>query len=102
MSAALSPSAEQFLRLRVASPLHLEVLLMLRRDVTQWWSAETLSMPLRASVESTERALEALGAANLVDVKLASSVVYRFAPLERVAVSVLDEIAAMHCQDRAV
>ena len=73
----LSDAAEQFLHDRTGSMLHLDILLLLRRDAQQWVTLVALAAALRVSVDSTERALEHLGAANLVDVKIGNSLSIR-------------------------
>jgi hypothetical protein len=96
----LSEAAEQFLNARIGSMLHLEILLVLRRDAQQWATPASLAAALRVSVESTERALEHIGAANLIDVKIANSLAYRFAPIDDRVRPLIDEIAAVHYEDR--
>ena len=96
----LSESADQFLHSRIGSMLHLEILLLLRRDVQQWFIPAALAAALRVSVDSTERALELLGAANLIDVKIGNSLAYRFAPIDEGVRPLIDEMATLHYEDR--
>jgi hypothetical protein len=96
----LSGAAEQFLQDHIGSMLHLDILLLLRRDVQQWYTPAALAASLRVSVESTERALEHLGAANLIDVKIGNSLAYRFAPIDTGVRPLIDEIATVHYEDR--
>jgi|SRR5688572_1630648 hypothetical protein len=96
----LSEAAEQFLQQSVGSMLHLEIVLLLRRDVQQWFTPAALAVVLRVSVDSTERALEHLAAANLIDVKIGNSLAYRFAPLDADVRPLIDEIARVHYEDR--
>jgi hypothetical protein len=96
----LSAAAEQFLRARIGSMLHLDVLLLLRRDVQQWVTPAGLASALRVAIESTERALEHMGAANLIDVKIGTSLAYRFAPIDGGVYPLLDEIAIVYYADR--
>src|SRR5688500_18230873 len=96
----LSESAEQFLHSRIGSMLHLEILLLLRRDVQQWFTPAALAAALRVSVDSTERALEHQGAANLINVKIGNSLAYRFAPIDTGVRPVIDAIATVHYENR--
>ncbi len=96
----LSEAAEHFLHNRIGSMLHLDILLLLRRDVQQWFTPAALAAALRVSVDSAERALEHLGAANLIDVKIGNSLAYRFAPIDDGVRPSIDEIATMHYEDR--
>ena len=96
----LSEATEQFLHHRIRSMLHLDILLLLRRDVRQWFTPAALATALRVSVDSAERALEHLGAANLIDVKIGNSLAYRFAPVDDEVRPWIDEIATLHFEDR--
>jgi hypothetical protein len=96
----LSEAAEQFLHDRTGSMLHLDILLLLRRDAQQWFTPVALAAALRVSVDSAERALEQLGAANLIDVKIGNSLAYRFAPIDDGVRPVIDEIATLHYGNR--
>jgi hypothetical protein len=96
----LSAAAEQFLESRIGSLLHLEVLLLLRHDPTQWFNAPAVATRLHVSEATAERVLEQLGAANLIDVRIRSGLGFRFAPTESALVPVIDEIAVAHHDDR--
>jgi len=96
----LSESAAQFLHERLGSLLHLDILLMLRRAPQQWFTPALLSAALSVSADSTERALEHLGAANLIDVKIGNSLAYRFAPVDEGVRPLIDEIATLHDEYR--
>jgi hypothetical protein len=96
----LSEAAEQFLHDRIGSMLQLDILLLLRRDVPQWFTPAALAAALRVSEGSVERALEHLGTVNLLDVKIGNSLAYRFAPIDDGVRPPIDEIATLHYQDR--
>lgn len=97
-----SRSAERFVRDRVRSLLHLEILLLLRRDLRQWLHAPALAASLRVPAEVAERALEELAGANLVDVRIGSHLAFRFAPLDAGLLPVIDEIGALYGADQRV
>jgi hypothetical protein len=100
LNSSLSQSARQFLDEKIPSLLHLEVLLVLRRDPDQWSSAAAVASQLGIAPASVERVLEELGARNLVDVRIASNLVYRFAPLDETVLPVLTELAEARYADR--
>lgn len=82
MARTLSPQANKFLREGVRSLLELDVLLLLHRDDNRWWSAEQLVQELRVRPEAAGSTLETLAARNLLDVRIGSTLTYRFAPVE--------------------
>ena len=100
MSDLLSPEAERFLRERVPTVLHLDVLLLLQSDPRRSWGAAAVASALRASVESVGRILEEIATANLLEVRIAGDVMYRFAPWEASIGAIVEEISARHFSDR--
>jgi len=101
-SRTLSRAAEQLVRSRIPSLLHLEILLLLRHDLRQWLNAPALAAVLRIPAEAAERALGDLAGANLVDVRIGSSLAFRFAPIDAGLLPVIDEIDALHHANRQV
>jgi len=96
----LSAAAEQFFESRIASLLHLEILLLLRRDPTRWLNAPDVAAVRRVSDETGERVLEQLAAANLIDIRIRGRLTFRFAPTESTVLPLMDEIAVAHHDDR--
>jgi len=96
----LSAAAEQFFESRIASLLHLEILLLLRRDPTRWLNAPDVAAVRRVSDETAERVLEQLAAANLIDIRIRGRLTFRFAPTESTVLPLMDEIAVAHHDDR--
>lgn len=90
---ALSGAAERFLRESIGSVLHLDVLLLLHGDPGRWWSADQIRQVLPMSAESVATVLEELAALNLLDVRLASCVSFRFAPLDPAMAAAASEIS---------
>jgi hypothetical protein len=72
------------------------VLLLLHGSPSRWWSPPAVAETLRIGAGAAAHALEALGTWNLVDVRLASTLTYRYAPLDAPMARVIDEIAAAH------
>ena len=81
MSRRLSPRATSFVRESITSLDELETILLLHRDAGRWWSAEQIAGELEMRVDATSRALEALAARNLLDVRVGSSLTYCWAPI---------------------
>src|SRR3712207_2263165 len=101
-SHVLSRPAEQLVLERIPSLLHLEALLALRRELRQWLDAPVLAAVLRVPAAVAERVLEDPGGANLVDVRIGSSLAFRFAPLDARVLPLIDEIAAVRNADSRV
>jgi hypothetical protein len=95
----LSPGAAEFLRTHVPSPLSLEVLLALYGNPQRWWSGEELAAALSVAGEPVARALDGLAIASLLDVKVGSDLLYRFAPVQDGIPSIIGEIAAFQSQN---
>ena len=90
---SLSPGAVEFARSRLGSILILDIALLLRAEADSWWTAERVAATLRAGVEGSRHALEALGSRNLLDVRIGSDLSYRFAPWHESAAHYMTEIA---------
>jgi hypothetical protein len=99
---SLSPEAREFARARLASILHLDVALLLRAETDSWWTAERVATELRIGVEPSRTALETLAARNLLDVRIANDLSYRFAPWHESAAACMHEIAANHYEAREI
>ena len=98
----LSASAKEFVRSRLGSLIQLDAALLLQSDADVWWSAERLSDALRVPLDAARLALEALAARNLLDVRIAIDLTYRFAPWHASAAQLMGEIAANHYEAREI
>ncbi len=96
----LSSRAERFLCDTIGSVQNLDCLILVGTDPTRWWSAASVARELRAPVEVVTGALEQLAKRNLLDVRLASDIVFRYAPWHE-ADALVAEITTVHCRDRA-
>ena len=65
---------------RVGSLAQLQVLLLLHQDAARSWIAKEVAYVLRLPVAIAAEALEALGRRDLLDVRVADDVRYRYAP----------------------
>jgi hypothetical protein len=76
----LPDDVRDFLRNHIRSVGELEVLLLLQRDSTRWWTAEQVNRELRTSLESALQHLGNLRDVRLVQERKAEEWEYRFAP----------------------
>ena len=99
---SLTPEAREFARSHLGSILQLDVALLLRAEGDSWWTAERVAAELRVGIEASRQALEALGAHNLLDVRIANDLSYRYAPWHQSAARQMSEIAANHYEAREI
>ena len=98
----LSAAARDFVRARLGSLIQLDVALLLHADASVWWSAERVATQLRVPPDAAAHALEALASRNLLDVRIANDLTYRFAPWHDSAARLIAEIADHHYEAREV
>jgi predicted ArsR family transcriptional regulator len=77
---SLSEAARRLLTEGVGSLERLDLLLFLHRQPARWWSARALEGELDRPADALRRHLDHLVAQNLLDVRIAESVVYRYQP----------------------
>ncbi len=97
---SLSPSAVDFLVRKVGFVERLEVLVLLQRTPETWWSAEGIAAELNLPVRTTAGHLECLGAENVLAVRIAHDVLYRFDPGTDARTELVREIVAAYSSDR--
>ena len=102
MNHDLSPDAERFLRERIGSMHHLDVLLQLHGHSTRWWSADALGSVLRLPARTVTEAVEQLAAENLLDRKVESDVMYRFDSSKRDVAALIDEVWPLRYTSRGM
>jgi hypothetical protein len=98
----LSAPAKEFVRSRLSSLIQLDAALLLQSTADVWWNAERLAASLRVHVDTAREALEALAARNLLDVRIATDLTYRFAPWHTGVAALMTEIAAHHYEAREI
>ncbi|HVL70013.1 MAG TPA: hypothetical protein VM364_22330 [Vicinamibacterales bacterium] len=86
----------------MGSILQLDIILLLHREENRWWSAEQIAQEIRVGPTTTALALEELASRNLLDVRIGSTLAYRFSPVEEGVRGVLAEIAADHYTAREI
>jgi hypothetical protein len=98
--ASLPATVERFLRQKIVSFERLGVLLLTRRDTSRWWSAHSVALELQMPVEAAQAHLEHFGTCNLLDVRVAESVLYRYEPGTHELAEVVDGVAEAHYNQR--
>jgi hypothetical protein len=98
--APLSFAAERFLRSYVSSVLQLDALTLLHDDPERWWTTASIASQLHVGEPAAASALEALGRANVLDVRLGAHLSYRYAPVDAHLARTIDEIADAHYRGR--
>ncbi len=78
----------------------LEILLLLRRSSDRYFSAETIAKEQLIDPSSVAAGLERLAARNLLDVRIESSILYRFAPVDAERVSAINELSEVYSTHR--
>jgi hypothetical protein len=70
----------RFIERRLEGVEQLEILMVLQREPSRFWSAVSVAALVHLSEKHAAGALEALARNGLLDVRIASEVVYRFSP----------------------
>lgn len=84
MSHGLSATAVNFLRVHAGTPVALDVLLTIVSDASRWWTGKDVARCVGIPSERIIGILDGLAVANLLDIRVGSDVLYRFAPLDDV------------------
>jgi hypothetical protein len=90
---AISASVQRFLRDDVGSPESLKILLLMRRDPQRWWAAYELAEELGMPGDTAQTQLERLSARNLLDVRIAESLIYRYRPGANEIARLVDQVS---------
>jgi predicted ArsR family transcriptional regulator len=93
---ALSDAARRFLTDDIGSVERLNLLLFLHRHATRWWAAPALAAELEMPADTAQSHLEHLGARNLLDVRIAESVIYCYKPGREDLATLVEEVARAH------
>jgi hypothetical protein len=98
----LSAASAEFVRNHLASLIQLDIALLLQSDPEVWWSADRVANQLRVASNTARESLEKLAARNLLDVRIASDLTYRFAPWHQSEADIMSDIAANHYEAREI
>ena len=80
MAGDLPTALESFVLSNLRSLEHLDALLALYREPSRWWTGRTVSQAIGTSVPTADQILEDLCSANLLGVRVSSSIAYQFNP----------------------
>jgi hypothetical protein len=94
--AQLSDAVRRFLTDAVGSVERLNLLLFLHRHATRWWAAQALAAELEMPADTVQTHLEHLSARNLLDVRIAESVIYCYKPGREELSALVEEVARTH------
>jgi hypothetical protein len=94
--AGISDAAKRFLTDQVGSVERLDLLLVLYRHAARWWGAQALTDEVEMPAGAVQAHLDHLSARNLLDVRIAESVLYRYHPAREELAQVVEEIARAH------
>ena len=92
----LSDAGRRFLADAVGSVERLNLLLFLHRHAARWWAAKALAAELEMPADTVQSHLEHLGARNLLDVRIAESVIYCYKPGREELSALVEEVARAH------
>ena len=94
--APLSDAVRRFLTESIGSVERLTLLLFLHRHAARWWAAPALAAELEMPADTVQSHLEHLSARNLLDVKIAESVIYSYKPGREELSALVEEVARAH------
>jgi predicted ArsR family transcriptional regulator len=98
--ASLSDAVRRFLTDDVGSVERLNLLLFLHRHAARWWAAKALAAELEMPADTVQSHLEHLSARNLLDVRIAESVIYCYKPGREDLSQLVEELAQAHYRHR--
>lgn len=98
----ISPSVRRFIADHLRSLEQLEVLLLLARADERWWSAEGVGTELGIAARAAEKRLEQLASHNLVDVRVADTVLFRYHPTSAEMAARVRDVAKSYAEHRLV
>ncbi len=98
--AVLSDAVKHFLTGAVVSVERLDVLLFLYRHANRWWAAEKLAAELEMPADAVQLHLEHLSARNLLEVRIAESVIFCYKPVSQELSTLVEAVASTHYHHR--
>ena len=96
--ASLPDNVERLLHEHVRTVAQLEVLLLLERDPSRWWTAESVTVELRTSVHSASLCLQHLTRARLIEQREGGPDAFRFNPARAEDAASVRELVALFQQ----
>lgn len=98
--AVLSTAVRHFLTDDIISVERLDVLLFLYRHARRWWAAQKLSAELEMPADAVQSHLEYLSARNLLEVRIAESVIFCYKPVSEELSRLVEAVATIHYRQR--
>ena len=98
--AAIPDDVRRFLTDQIGSAERLDLLLFLHRHPTRWWAAQALAAELEMPADAVQSHLEHLSARNLLDVRVAESVIYCYKPGREDLAQLVEDVARAHYRHR--
>jgi hypothetical protein len=99
-SAPFSDAVRRFLTDDIGSVERLNLLLFLHRHAARWWAAKALAVELEMPADTVQSHLEHLSTRNLLDVRIAESVIYCYKPGREDLPGLVEEVARAHYHHR--
>jgi hypothetical protein len=96
----LTDNVRRFIEQRIETAEQLDILLLLVRDASHFWSAEAVARALHLSARPIAD-LETLARQGLLDVRITSDVVYRFSPATAAIADDMEDVAAAYLERRS-
>lgn len=93
-------AARHFLTDAIVSVERLDVLLFLYRHAKRWWEAQKLSSELEMPADAVQAHLEHLTARNLLEVRIAESVIFSYNPVSEELSRLVETVATTHYRHR--
>lgn len=100
MEGVLPDSVKHFLTEDIVSVERLDVLLFLYRHAKRWWAAQKLSAELEMPADTVQSHLEHLSARNLLEVRIAESVIFCYKPVSEELAKLVEAVASTHYRHR--
>jgi hypothetical protein len=100
--AAIPETVRRFLSDQIGSIERLDLLLFLHRHPTRWWAAQALAAELGMPADAVQSHLEHLSTRNLLDVRVAESVIYCYKPGREDLAQLVEDVAQAHYRQRDV
>lgn len=100
MEGGLPDAVKHFLTEDIVSVERLDVLLFLYRHAKRWWAAQKLSAELEMPEDAVQSHLEHLSARNLLEVRIAESVIFCYKPAREELAELVEAVASTHYRHR--
>ncbi len=94
--AASLDAVKRFLIDIVVSVERLHVLLFMYRHASRWWAAQKVAVELAMPADAVHSHLEQLSAHNLLDVRIAESVIFCYKPGREELAKLVEAVAGQH------